>query len=360
MGIIIVILLIILLVSVTNGLLKKMKVNARTIDFIFFNIYCFGFIAFIIFIFSHQAQYHEQIDLIEIECYIPFGGKHIYSLVFYFLLYHSALLICWLRKNNLPPLLLAFSMSMLMVGSCINVFIVLQLLEHDLSVIPEVNERATFSFMILFPLFSLFVATMVCFEIIKIERKDSKDRKYDNKFLDKCNQLLGGNLLLYKAIFLCLPLLVVITIILVLFGQEYDSLRKAFTETATWKFSQHLPPPPKEHPGHYLCTVAASGSPHIVKPLREGNRHGYSIMVNRQLLIANAFEELIQDFSPKAHHIIRTIYDKYGYDLCKHITTAKRANLIYILMKPFEWLFLVFLYLFCLKPEQKITKQYKI
>lgn len=195
-------------------------------------------------------------------------------------------------------------------------------------------------------------------KILRKEHKEAKDRVFKNKFMKACNQWLGNNLIFVESLVICAPLIVLITIILKIFGQDYDSLSKALTETATWTFSQHLPPPPRESQGHYLCTVAASGTPSIVKPLREGNRHGYVIMVNRQLLIANAFEELIQDISPKLHNIIRINYDKYGYDLCKKITTARRANVIYILMKPLEWMFLFCLYLGCTHPEQKIRKQY--
>ena len=36
-------------------------------------------------------------------------------------------------------------------------------------------------------------------------------------------------------------------------------------------------------------------------------------MVNRQLCIANAFEDLIQEKTPRFHHFVRYIYDKYGY-----------------------------------------------
>ncbi|MGL4581771.1 MAG: DUF6688 family protein, partial [Flavobacterium sp.] len=70
-------------------------------------------------------------------------------------------------------------------------------------------------------------------------------------------------------------------------------------------------------------------------------------------------EELVQDISPKLHRIIRTNYDKYGYDLCKKITTVRRANAIYIMMKPLEWVFLGSLYLCCINPEEKIRKQYR-
>jgi hypothetical protein len=44
--------------------------------------------------------------------------------------------------------------------------------------------------------------------------------------------------------------------------------------------------------GHYLCTVAALGHPSLVRPERLGVRRGTVIVVNRQLAVANAFEDL--------------------------------------------------------------------
>ena len=96
----------------------------------------------------------------------------------------------------------------------------------------------------------------------------------------------------------------------------------------------------------------------IVKPLRLGTRRNETIIVNRQLCIANAFEELIQEKTPRFHRWIRAFYDTYGYPLSRKITTPVIADIIYILMKPLEWAFLIFLYAFDLRPEQRIARQY--
>jgi len=80
--------------------------------------------------------------------------------------------------------------------------------------------------------------------------------------------------------------------------------------------------------------------------------------VNRQLCIANAFEQLIEDKSPKFHRIVRALYDRYGYPISKNITTPFRADIVYIVMKPLEWLFLIVLYLFDINPENRIAMQY--
>ena len=146
--------------------------------------------------------------------------------------------------------------------------------------------------------------------------------------------------------------------ILVLFGQRPDEAIKAFLETSDWTLSTKISPPSVTYDAHYLCTVSLRGHKNIVKPIRMGIRRGEKIVVNRQLCIANAFEDLIQERTPKFHHFIRHIYDKYGYPLSKHINNAIEADITYFIMKPLEWVFLIVLYLFDEKPENRIATQY--
>ena len=158
---------------------------------------------------------------------------------------------------------------------------------------------------------------------------------------------------------LIFPIAAILEILLVLFGQGIDGPVKAFTETAGWSFSQQIPPPPLEYDVHYLCTIAAAGHEKLVHPQRYGKRLGQTIIVNRQLCVANAFEELIHDRMPRFHRFVRHFYDTHGYPLSRWITNPLRADLIYLLMKPLEWLFLLFLYLFDTEPELRISKQYR-
>ncbi|MDG2441442.1 MAG: hypothetical protein P8M19_07220, partial [Crocinitomicaceae bacterium] len=62
------------------------------------------------------------------------------------------------------------------------------------------------------------------------------------EFLNNLNTFLvqKNNLTLWSFI-LIIPVLLIITLILTLFGQEPDSLVKVFTETTTWRFSQKTP-----------------------------------------------------------------------------------------------------------------------
>lgn len=161
-------------------------------------------------------------------------------------------------------------------------------------------------------------------------------------------------------VFICMFLVIaVFEIIFVLAGQGLDAPVKAFTDTADWTFSKQVPPPPIDYEGHYLCTIAAGGHRKIVRPLRLGSRRGKTIVVNRQLCIANAFEEVIQEKFPRLHKHIRHFYDTYGYPVSRHIASPLRADVVYLLMKPLEWLFLIFLYAADLHPEQRISRQYR-
>ena len=170
------------------------------------------------------------------------------------------------------------------------------------------------------------------------------------------NTLLKYNVLIFVCLFF---LISVFEVLFILFGQGADAPIKAFTDTADWTFSKQIPPPPVEYDGHYLCTVAAGGHKGVVKPLRYGRRRGQRIVVNRQLCIANAFEDYIKEKMPRFHKAVRGFYDAYGYPLSKHITTPVRADMVYLLMKPLEWCFLLFLYLFDVRPEERIGRQYR-
>ena len=154
------------------------------------------------------------------------------------------------------------------------------------------------------------------------------------------------------------PLLGIIIAILTLFGQAPDAMIKAFTETANYTFSTKIPPQNLTYDEHYLCTVAAGGHKKIVKPIRMGKRHGHDVVVNRQLLIANAFEQVLEEKTPRFHRALRDFYDKYGFPVARLIKTKTIADLIWFLMKPLELVFLIVIYLVDAHPEDRIASQY--
>jgi len=159
-----------------------------------------------------------------------------------------------------------------------------------------------------------------------------------------------------------LPVLVILASLLLIVGQKPDSFIRAFTDTYKHGFSQwDYQCDNVQCGGHYLCSVAANGHKKIVKPQRFGVRNGGKIICNRQLLISNAFEELLQERFPFSHKIIRKQYNKVGNVVHRYYNVFHIkwfADIIYILMKPLEWFFLLTLYLFDRKPENRIAKQY--
>ncbi len=167
----------------------------------------------------------------------------------------------------------------------------------------------------------------------------------------------------FPALFLlCFPVIVILSSILLLFGQKPDSAIRAFTDTYKHGLSQldHLCEN-VECGGHFLCSVAANGHSTLVKPIRYGARNGGKIICNRQLLISNAFEELIEQKLPKAHRFIRRNYNKVGNVIHRYYSIFNNkfvSDTLYILMKPLEWFFLLTLYTFDKKPESRIAQQY--
>ena len=58
------------------------------------------------------------------------------------------------------------------------------------------------------------------------------------------------------------------------------------------------------------------------------------------------------------HRAIRNFYDKHGYPVARHIRTKSAADVVYYIMKPLEWIFLIVLYMTDPHPENRIATQY--
>ncbi len=339
--------------------LKRLNRNANSIDILIGSLYIFSIILFTIGMIIHSNPYDTAINPVDMECYSPFSHNDILTLIFYYLAFNVSILLVWIRKNILPPLTLTISLVFISIGIIISLAILFQISVHNTETLYKYNSGEEQILFLFAPLFSILIGVILIFQVVTKTINETKERTYSNKYINSINTFLASKI--RKPIWIVIlmfPVFFIATLILILIGQDANSIIKVFTDTATWKFSQQIHPPVLDHTGHYLCTVAALGSPKIVKPIRIGQRNGKPIIVNRQLLIANAFEELIQDISPRIHGIIRKNYDKYGYNLSKKINTTYYSDLTYILMKPLEWMFLIFLYLFSINPERRINKQY--
>jgi hypothetical protein len=111
---------------------------------------------------------------------------------------------------------------------------------------------------------------------------------------------------------------------------------------------------------HYLCTVAARGHGWLVRPERLGRRRGVPIVVNRQLAVANAFEDLLHERWPRFGRLARRAYDRLGLPVSRYIRSRWLADVVYLAMKPFEWCFAVSLLLLDREtPERRIERMYR-
>ena len=248
----------------------------------------------------------------------------------------------FIPQNKRPPLFSALCISSIYIGCALCVLWCIQI------------SGSSF-FLFLFPINYIILSfRVIACEVLSADKTAEEQTKMPriSAFLHNKSSLP------VLALLLLIPLLGIIAVILLLFGQEPDSAIKLWTETADWTMSQKIAPENLPRDGHYLCTVAAEGHKKLVKPLRTGKRHGHEITVNRQLCVANAFEQLLSERAPHLHRAIRSFYDKTGYPIAKHIKTPLAADIVYIIMKPLEWLFLLVLYLFDTKPENRIATQY--
>jgi len=289
--------------------------------------------------------------------YTPIAFEHALTIrVLTFVALTGFFILRFFRKW-LPPIPMCLCLSAIFIGVVLSVVYSIQLMR-----VPFPQDFQSF-FLFLYPLNFILCCIRLVWRCVSEElgRLDPSDRQ--GKIVARCKRLLTAGKTWLIIFALSFPLLAV----LVLLGQSPDAAIRAFTQTSDWTLSAYdwpcpevLPPPPREphEGGHYLCTVALRVSAAVVKLLRFGVRHGKRIVVNRQLCVANAFEQRIMEKAPRFHGAVRGLYDRCGYPLSKHITTKKRANAVYILMKPFEWAFVLFLYTADKRPENRIASQY--
>ncbi|MBR2282887.1 MAG: hypothetical protein IJ874_00485 [Ruminococcus sp.] len=256
------------------------------------------------------------------------------------------------EPGHITPIVSAVSTGFTIVGLVLMAFINIQLMREP--------EYGLILLWLYYAVLIFITARAVRFHITEQVRlnneREAVFRTRVGKWLHRIMSSAAGMTAFTFA--MILPVAALLEILYILTGQGVSGFIKAFTETADWTFSQQTPPPPLEYDGHYLCTVAAGGHKKIVRPLRYGKRLDHIIIVNRQLLAANAFEELIAEKAPGFHRAVRSFYNRHGYPVSKLITTQLRADVVYILMKPLEWLFILTLYLFDTNPEDRIAVQY--
>ena len=255
------------------------------------------------------------------------------------------------RKNIKSPIIEVLINTFLLLGFILNIIIAIQI---DSS---------------LWLLGNLPIGILFIYQLYKNHKLFIEFNKRDTLVTIKKSEKIAWWILESKPIvkypillILILPVLILVSSFLLLFGQKPDSIIRTFTDTYKHGFSQLDYMCDNVNCGHhFLCSVAANGHYGIVNPIRYGERKSCKIICNRQLLISNAFEELIEQKFPIIHKIIRKNYNKIG-DLVHrhyHIFNNKYiSDIIYILMKPLELFFIITLYTFDTKPENRIAQQY--
>lgn len=294
----------------------------------------------------------------------PVNGDHMLTLVVLAVAGFVSYLIIKFAGRHLAPLAKVLCIGGVYGGIIVNVLFLVQLIcwarPEGISPGQVLAENFIFIFSLCTVpiLFLIHVADMFK-DLIRQQAEEQMQVKYENGFLAKCNAFLckGANMY-WAALIAMIPLYGIVICILCLLGQKPDSVIQAFTKTSDWVLSREISPPPVEYDAHYLCTVSLQGHRGLVKPTRYGIRRGQRIVVNRQLCVANAFEQLLEEKTPRFHRAVRNFYDTYGYPISKWITNPWSADVVYLVMKPLEWVFLVVLYLFDEKPENRISIQY--
>lgn len=343
------------ILNIANFFRKK---KAPEIIFDFFGVYPGMLMAIAAFELSAGLEgissYDYDVAIIMGELHTPLHSEYAWIIWTVIVIGLIGLLILGIFKpEKLSPLISAFSIASVILGLITGIFLYIQLYYNCTDI--------CFLFCLLYLTNVIMIAARrIRFHIIeRVCIANERETAYRTKFgawLGKITSKISTmTLFSFMMIF---PIAAIIEILSLIFGQGADGFIKAFTMTADWTFSTQIPPPPIEYDGHYLCTVAAGGHEKIVKPIRFGMRRNQKIVVNRQLLAANAFEDLIMEKLPRFHKAVRGFYDKYGYPLSLHITTPFRADIVYILMKPLEFIFVFALYLFDDQPENRIAIQY--
>ena len=259
-----------------------------------------------------------------------------------------------INVNKIPPLIPVLAMSMMYTGLIFSVVFTFHVMDLKARGILDL-------YLLLPPINFILMGIRIVGSVIR-EYEPSPERLeriQGSSLLCSIEKTLKDARLWPAAALLCmLPLLGVLVCILMIFGQSPDAAIKAFTETADFRLSAMTPPQNIYYDEHYLCTVAAGGDRRIVKPLRMGVRHGHPVIVNRQLCVANAFEQLMEEHTPGLHKAVRSIYDRYGFPVARLIRSKIAADIVYFMMKPLEWIFLIVLYASDVYPEDRIAAQY--
>lgn len=332
-----------------------------------FDLYVFGLGAFCEILYlgllRNMTNYDWEVQLSNMEKHTPiYTGAAAMVVILWMLGLIGYAILQYIPLRKLPPLVTVLSISAMYLG-------VAELILFTIQVFDPVGDGSlTDLCLLLLPICCVLIVARLL--LAKIQEwnhmvQNAEKERFGTGKICQNSVLRWCDGILRKAAWwpvlgmvLMFPLLGILIAILMLFGQAPDSVIKAFTETSDWNLSLRQAPQNVMYDEHYLCTVAAGGHKKIVKPIRLGRRHGHEVIVNRQLCIANAFEQVLEERTPGFHRTLRHFYDTYGFPVARLIHSKYTADLVYFIMKPLEWIFLCVLYLTDAHPENRIAVQY--
>jgi hypothetical protein len=105
-----------------------------------------------------------------------------------------------------------------------------------------------------------------------------------------------------------------------------------------WSKSIYASLPDKAPDGCFIVTAATRGHEKFVGPFFEIERSGRKLSANQQLITFWQLENRWQKFSPRSHQNFRQFYNRLGPPIAAKIKSAWLADLIFIALKPMEWL----------------------
>ncbi len=310
-----------------------------------------------LWIFFDFKDYTEPLIMYFDTFHAPIQEAHMNTIIIIMVSGGISYMLLRFKNIKIPPLGFVICLGFVLITNYLAIVILIQLSKKVFAI--NYFMIHPIFYLTLLPINYLLCTIRLIKQIAQKIEKHYSEKEYKSNIISKLNSfIVESNRWIWIAFIISIPLLIILIMISQLFGQEPSSIIKAFTETSDWTLSQKSSPPPIEYDGHYLCTVALMGHDRLVKPKRYGIRRGQKIVVNRQLMVANAFEEVIQEKLPFIHKHIRYIYDRYGFPLSKLIKTKIAADIVYVSMKPLELLFLIVLYIVDIKPEDRIETQY--
>lgn len=121
----------ILFLFLCRNWIKRLKDNFTNLEFAGFVFYIISLALFSIGLMFHQAQYYQAVDPVDGDCYIPFGDRHIITVLFYFVTFNISMLLLWIKGNKLPPIVLVACLIFLFIGFVVNVAVILQIVIHN-------------------------------------------------------------------------------------------------------------------------------------------------------------------------------------------------------------------------------------